>query len=173
MNEICRAAVSLSLVLSGLASSAQSPKVPFKQIEREARLSASLRAPVDEAAINHSIEEYSVSGAASGFVSPQPTYKKARILDSKFFLVNGLHLGLAMLDVGMTQHCISAHRCKEANPLMPSSLAGQLGVNSALISGSAFVSYRLKGQESKLWWLSPAVGIGAHTAGAVTGFIYR
>ena len=173
MNKTCRAAVGVSLVLSGLTCSAQSTKVPFKLIEREARMSVNLRVPVNDVSINYSIEEYSASGAASGFVSPQPTYKKPRILDSKFFLVNGLHLGLAVLDVSLTQHCIAAHRCKEGNPLMPSSLAGQLGMNSALIGASAFVSYRLKGQESKLWWLSPAVGIGAHTAGAVSGFINR
>ena len=173
MNKLCTRMISLSLVLSGLACSAQSIRVPFRQIEREVLQFARSRAPLEKASIGYSTEASPIASATSGFVYPQPGPKRPRVLDSKFLLMHGLHLGLAALDVGLTQHCISTHRCREGNPLMPSSLAGQVGVNAALISASAIVSYHLKKQDSKLWWFSPAVGIGAHTAGAATGFIYR
>jgi hypothetical protein len=171
MNKLCRTIVSLSLVLSGLVSSAQHSTVPFWQIERDAQ-HANLQIPSDEAAINHLIETLPATGSASGFVYSQPVYKAPRTLNSRFFLVNGLHLGFAALDVGLTQHCIATHRCREGNPLMPSSLAGQAGVEAVLVSANALISYRLKKENSKLWWFMPTVGIGAHTVGAVTGFRY-
>jgi hypothetical protein len=152
---------------------AQDTTIPLRQIERDAHLTANLLVPSDEAAINHSIEAYPMPTAASGFFYSQPTYKRPRILDSKYFLLNGLHLGLAALDVGLTQHCIATHRCREGNPLMPSSLAGQVSVDSALVGTSAFISYSLKKHESKLWWFSPAVGIGGHAVGAASGLRYR
>jgi len=154
--------------------SAQNTKVPFKQIEREIRMSASLVVPDAKAAVSGSNEAYSFSSSSSsGSLYVQPTYKPPSILDSKFFLVNGLHLGLAAVDVGLTQHCIANHHCREGNPLMPTSLAGQVAINSAFVSASAFVSFHLKKQESKAWWLSPVIGICAHTAGALTGILNR
>jgi hypothetical protein len=155
-----------------LVSSAQNITVPLRQIEHDAQ-QANLLLPSDESAINRSIEAYPMSSPGSSVVYAQPAYKKTRVLDSKFFLVNGLHLGFAALDVGLTQHCIATHRCREGNPLMPSSLAGQTAVGSALIGASTFISYRLKKQDRKWWWFSPAVGIGSHAAGAVTGFMYQ
>lgn len=90
-----------------------------------------------------------------------------------FFLLNGLHLGLAVLDVEMTQHCLANHHCVEGNPLMPSSHAGQLGINFALVGYGTFISYRLKKQGSKLWVLSPAAGIAAHAVGVASGIENR
>jgi len=55
---------------------------------------------------------------------------------------------------------------------MPSSRAGQLGVNFALVGYSTFMSYRLKKKESKLWILAPTAGIVAHTVGVVSGFAH-
>ncbi len=173
MTKLYAAMVSLSLAWSVPICSAQNAGIPFKQIERDAQVSANLLVPDAEAAVSRSNEAYSFPSAFSGSIYVQPTYKPPRILDSKFFLVNGLHLGLAALDVGLTQHCIANHHCREGNPLMPSSFAGQFAVDSAFVSTGAFVSYRLKKQNSKLWWLSPVIGISAHTAGAVTGFLNR
>jgi hypothetical protein len=80
---------------------------------------------------------------------------------------------MAVFDVEMTQHCIANHHCVEGNPLMPSSHAGQLSVNFALVGYGTFISYRLKKQENKLWLLSPTVGIAAHTVGVASGFANR
>jgi hypothetical protein len=79
---------------------------------------------------------------------------------------------MAVLDVELTQHCIANHHCVEGNPLMPSSHAGQLGINFALVGYGAFVSYKLKKQDRKLWVLSPTAGIAAHTLGVATGIAH-
>lgn len=39
--------------------------------------------------------------------------KASRIADSKYFLLNGTHLGMAVFDVEMTQRCIADHHCRE------------------------------------------------------------
>ncbi len=54
---------------------------------------------------------------------------------------------------------------------MPSSLAGQLSIDLAFVSSGTIISYKLKKQESTAWWLSPAIGIIAHAAGAASGFV--
>jgi hypothetical protein len=95
-----------------------------------------------------------------------------RILSPSFFLVNGLHLGMALFDVEMTQHCLADHHCKEGNPLMPSSHAGQLGVSFAAVAYGSGMSYWLKKRHSRYWWTVPTAGIVAHTAGAATGLAH-
>jgi hypothetical protein len=104
---------------------------------------------------------------------PAVTPPRPYILDTKFYLLNGLHLGLAVFDVELTQHCIAENRCREANPLMPSSQAGQLSLNFAYVGYGAYVSYKLKKRGMRIWWLSPTVGIAAHSAGATTGILHQ
>jgi hypothetical protein len=88
-------------------------------------------------------------------------------------MLNGLHMGMAVFDVEMTQHCIADHHCREGNPIMPSSHAGQLSVNIALVGYGSYTSYKLKKRGSKLWRLSPMIGSAAHGAGAATGLVHR
>jgi hypothetical protein len=90
-----------------------------------------------------------------------------RTIGSSFYLLNGLHLGMAALDVEMTHHCIANHQCREGNPIMPSSLGGQIGIDLAFVSYSSFMSYRMKKHNTRMWWISPASGAAAHTVGAV------
>jgi uncharacterized membrane protein len=56
---------------------------------------------------------------------------------------------------------------------MPTSQAGALGVSLALVGSGTYISYKLKKQETKMWMLSPMVGIVAHTIGVATGFAHR
>jgi hypothetical protein len=72
--------------------------------------------------------------------------------------------------MAMTQHCIADHHCREGNPLMPSSLGGQLAINIALVGYGSISSYWLKKHHSHFWWTAPVAGIAAHSAGAATGF---
>jgi hypothetical protein len=97
----------------------------------------------------------------------------ARTANSKFFVLNGLQLGMAVFDVEMTQRCIADHRCREGNPLMPSSQAGQLCVNFALAAWSTATSFWLKKHLSKVWWIPPAAGTAVHGGGDGTGFLHQ
>jgi hypothetical protein len=174
MNTLQRTILGLAITIGAAAASAQNTAVPFKQIERDARtaqLSATAAVPANEAAVRP-YAMVSTSSSSTGFV-PAPTPRIPRTLSKTFYILNGLHLGMAVFDVEMTQHCIANHHCVEGNPLMPSSQAGQLGVDFAFVSAGAFSSYKLKKQESRLWVLSPIVGIAAHGVGVASGFAHR
>ncbi|MGC1462977.1 MAG: hypothetical protein WA802_12295 [Terracidiphilus sp.] len=177
MNAMRGTTLGLAVALATLATSAQENRIPLKQIEMDAQnlqLLATAAAPDNEAAAEHANGMLSgTSSSSGGFVLPAPAVKLPRTLSPGFFLLNGAHLGLAVFDVEMTQHCLADHHCVEGNPLMPSSRAGQLGLNFALFGYGSFMSYRLKRQERRLWMLSPVVGIVAHTVGVATGFAHR
>ena len=165
----------LCAVMAGsyLACAAQKPTIPFQQIERNAQLSARTEVLPSVALVGRPAESASAMPAASESVLAPTAYKPPRTLSTGFFLMNGLHLGLAMLDVGLTQHCIADGHCREGNPIMPSSLAGQVAVDSAWVGWGTLISYKLKRNESRAWWVTPAIGIAAHTAGAASGFVNR
>ena len=134
----------LVIAMGTLACSAQNAAIPFRQIERDAQLSAKMAVPASEEAISHSLEMPSGAASASGAVFVPPVFKALRTLTKGFFLINGLHLGMIVMDMAITQHCIAVHHCQEGNPLMPSSVAGQLGVGFALVSYGTFISFRMK-----------------------------
>ena len=172
MNAVNGTMLCLAVAIGALACSAQDATVPFRQIERDAQLSAKLTAPDGEAAVSHSNGIPSGSSSAASLVLAPPAYKAPRTLSRGFFLMNGLHLGMAAFDVAMSQRCIADHQCREGNPLMPSSLAGQLSINFAYVGYGTYLSYRLKKRGSKLWWLSPFVGVASHTVGVASGFAH-
>lgn len=119
---------------------------------------------------------YDFHPAAAAVIAPvtaSPKAAESRTADSKFFLLNGMQLGMAIFDVELTQRCIASQHCRETNPLMPSSQAGQLGLNLGLAAYSSGISYWLKRRKSKLWWMPPAAGIAAHSVGVATGFEHQ
>ncbi len=109
-------------------------------------------------------------GAA--FVAPAPPVT-GRTADPKYFLLSGIQLGMAVFDVEMTQRCIASHHCRETNPVLPTSQAGQLSVNFALVACNSGISYWLKKRGSKLWWLPPSAGAAIHSIGVATGFEHQ
>jgi hypothetical protein len=174
----------LAIVMGGVTCSAQPATIPFGQLERDAQLSARMTVPDNEIASNASPSSFSSSSLYPGVATPMPfaaismykprvPTKAPRTLSSNYYLLNGLHLGMAVLDVEMTQHCIATQHCREGNPLMPSSLAGGLSVNLALVGYGSYVSYRLKKHHSSMWWLSPTVGTASHIVGVATGLMHR
>jgi hypothetical protein len=171
MKALCGTILSLAVAMGGPLCPAQNAKIPFKQIQRDVQLSASAAAPANEAAVaRESLMPSESTSSSAVFLSRPP--KAHRTIGKRFLLLNGLHLGLAVLDVELTQHCIANRHCVEQNPLMPSSHAGQLSINFALVGLGTFTSYKLKKQDTKMWILSPTVGIGAHTIGAATGIAH-
>ena len=184
MNAVQSTMLGLAIAMGGWSCSAQQATNPFGQLERYAHLSARLAVPDNEIASSDSSSIDSSSSFSPGVVSPEPfaagfvhvprvPVATPRTLSSKFYLLNGLHLGMAVLDVEMTQRCIATHHCREGNPLMPSSLAGGLSVNLALVGYGSYVSYRLKKHRANLWWLSPTVGTASHVVGVTTGLMHK
>lgn len=180
-------AVGMALLMGGWACSAQQAPVAFAQIQRDVQLSGKLTAPVADASIILSSGPASANSAsaapsvftssaapsaAAGFVRA-PVAKASRTLDARYFLLNSMDLGMAGLDMALTRHCIADHHCGEGNPLMPSSLAGQLSVGIAFVGYDSVSSYWLKKHQSHLWWVPPFVGTAAHGVGALTGFVHR
>ena len=183
VERLLKHAVGIALLMGGWACSAQQAPIPFAQIQRDAQLSAELTAPTPDPSSVLSSEPAAVSStsaapsvltspapasATAGFVLAPPA-KASRTVDAHYFLLNGLHLELALLDIEMTRRCIADDRCREGNPLMPSSLAGQLSVGFALVGSGAASSYRLKKRNSRFWWIAPVVGIAAHGVGFASG----
>lgn len=165
-------ALALALVAGGLASQAQTPQIPFDKLQRESQpqlpRSSDLVAAADAAGF---------SSSAIPAAAVVPTRRTPAIVppvvDHKFLLLNGLHLGMALFDVGMTERCISNHQCKEGNPMMPSSLGGQLGVSLGGFAYTAGASYYLKKHHSKSWWLPSLTGTIAHSVGVGSGLAVR
>ena len=153
-------------VLTALASSAQQPSTtlpPAPDVSLNAHLTL---------ASNASEIHFGTYATGAAFIAPAPP-ARPRTADSKFLLLNGIHLGMAVLDVEMTQRCLASHQCRETNPVMPSSQAGQLSVNFAVFAFSSGASYWLKKHDSEVWWIPPAFGTAVHAAGAATGFEHQ
>lgn len=121
-------------------------------------LSPSISSPAAEFSGRNS---FAISGAQS------------RRIGAAYFLLNGLNLGMATLDLTLSQRCIAENHCREANPLMPPTFAGRISVVAAVVSLGAFASRRLKRQGTGSWWVPPTAGIIAHSAGAASGLVHR
>lgn len=92
-------------------------------------------------------------------------------LGARFFLLNGLNIGMTALDMSLSQHCIAQHRCREANFLMPSSLAARISIVAAFTAFGTYVSHRMKIRGARWWWAPPVFGAVAHGAGVVSGIV--
>jgi len=113
------------------------------------------------------------TSTVSHTVAANSSMAMPRVMDKRYYFLNGLYAGMAVFDVEMTQHCISEQECREANPVMPSSQAGQLSVNFALVAFDAGYSYWLKKHHHKVWWIPPLSGSVVHAVGVATGIEYQ
>jgi hypothetical protein len=183
---ISKRTLEIAVLMAGCACFAQQIPIPFAQLQRDAQLSA-MRVPSNSDLSSVSLPESasaSSSSALPAFLAPSasassfagfkrvPAGRSPRFFDARYFWLNSLHLTLAVSDIEMTQHCIDEHTCKEANPLMPSSQAGKIGVNLGLVTYTAASSYWLRKRKSRVWWLGPTVGVAAHTVGLASGLAH-
>lgn len=164
-------ALELIVALGGCTCFAQKNPVPFAQILQDAKQQTHLVSSVDSPGMSDSSS--ASSSSTSGVVELQPSPVATHpVLDKNYFLLNGLHLAVGLADVESTQHCIAAHRCREGNPIMPSSQAGQITVIIGTFTTAAATSYWLKKHKSRMWWVSPTVGMIAHSIGVASGLRY-
>jgi hypothetical protein len=175
MNGRYLSVLGLAIALGSWGCAAQEGTIPFGQLEHGAQLSAmqnshgSPEASEDSASILS--RSTSLKPTARGVVRA-PQARSLRAFTPGYLVFNGAQVGMGILDVELTQHCIADNHCREGNPMMPSSQAGQVGVVLGLSAYSYFVSYKLKKQGSRFWWLAPAMGVTAHAAGAATGLAH-
>lgn len=73
--------------------------------------------------------------------------------------------GTAIADLVLSQQCIQADLCREANPTMPSSAAGMTLTMAAETGASAWSFHHMLKRHRKLAWLIPAGVIAAHVYG--------
>jgi hypothetical protein len=99
-----------------------------------------------------------------------PKEKASTVVDTKFVTMSALAMGLTIVDIEMTQHCLGNGTCQELNPLMPHSRAGMYAVNIPVNAAAMYLSYRLKASGHKSWWIAPLAISGAHAVGA--GFTF-
>ena len=171
----CALATVLFLTFLSLAAacSAQQPHIPFAQLELAARTTPITESPAgigESSSSSSSASEAPTPAAPASYETLRnPEATKRHHFVSGLLLLNGLHVGTAALDIALTKHCIDNHTCREGNPMMPSGVGGQIGVDFALVGYSTFVSYRLKKRNSKMWWLSPALGTSTHITGIASG----
>jgi hypothetical protein len=175
MNPLRGTILGLAIAWGASTCSAQQETIPFEKIAKDAQLSATLTLPGNEASNEfYSSRTLSESSSSSlGFARGNPAPVRRRTLGASFYLLNGLSFGMAALDVELTQHCISTHKCREGNPLIPSSHAGALGISFALVGSGTWASYQMKKHESHIWWIAPISGIAGHAVGVTSGLIHR
>jgi hypothetical protein len=184
VRSLVKHALGVSALLCVCTCYAQQAQVPFEQIQQDAKASlvrAALNSdPASAPAIGATP---GVSSSAAPAFSPAPASSAAefnsmpvarspKVVDSKYLWVNGLDLGLAVTDVAMSQRCIDQHTCVEANPLMPSSLAGKFGVDLGAVAYAAGVSYYMKKHKSSWWWLAPLAGASFHSGGIASAIAH-
>lgn len=176
MKRAIQAVLALTIAIGGVLSYSQDG-LPVRNQLPTAPQPQKLLASIDSGgAMNSGTLPSNYSSSSSSVVSiqePPASPIHARVFDRSFALVNGAHLGTAIFDVEMTQHCEAQHTCREANPLMPSSKAGQISVSLGLFAYSATGSYFLKKHKSKAWWVPSALGITTHAIGVASGFSHQ
>ena len=106
---------------------------------------------------------------AAGTPMPDPYQPKIRpVLDGRFDALAVASVSSAVADMSITRACLSAHTCREGNPLMrstPAALAFGIGLP---IFGNV-MAYEAKKDQRRHWWAPQVTSIAAHTAGIVAG----
>ena len=118
------ATLACCLAMNGVLAHSQDVPVPLDKLQGDMRMQVLVAAdsPADALVNGASISALRERGLIA--MHPMAPVQR-RVIDGRFLLLNGAHLGMAMFDVEMSQHCIAERKCVEGNPLMPSSQAGQ------------------------------------------------
>jgi hypothetical protein len=160
------------LAIAGILGRSQEKSIPFDKLQGASQEQSMQTEDSPNRVISTAPLPRENSAAERDETRPSQALR-SRLFDSRYLLLNSIHLGIALLDVELTQNCIEEHKCREGNPIMPSSRAGQIGFDLGSVALTAAGSYWARKHNEKIWWIAPAAGIAAHTAGAATGFAHR
>lgn len=163
------------VAIVALSCYGQDKKVPFLQIEQESSLSLQPGWSDSSNGANLMAAGTSPNGLFEpGFrrsitVNTQSP-RHDRVLDAKFFIVNGSSTAMTFLDYATSRHCVALHECIEANPLMPKSLGGMIFVGALSDTTISIYSYFLKRRHFRTTWaIGPTANAGLHLWGMHAG----
>lgn len=105
---------------------------------------------------------------------PTPEKKKIveRTIDNKFLFLFGMAAALTVTDIELTQHCLQAGTCHEANILYGNNptRARMYGFNLPVLGAQAVFSVWLRRRypERSRWIVPPIADSAAHAIGSIT-----
>ncbi len=88
-----------------------------------------------------------------------------KVADKKFWTMIAASFASAIADEEITQHALQTGRFREANPLLGRSRKTAYPVLFGIAGAQSLLSYKLKKDNSKIWWLPQTIGIGTHGFG--------
>lgn len=96
-----------------------------------------------------------------------------RTVDKKFLILFGMAAVLTVTDIELSQHCLQAGTCHEANPLYGTNptRARMYGMNIPILGAQTILSAWLKRRhpERNQWMISPIAESAFHGIGSITG----
>jgi hypothetical protein len=106
---------------------------------------------------------------AAGTPMPDPYQPKIRpVRDRKFDALAVASFSSAVADMSLTRACLSAHTCREGNPLMRSTPAAlAFGIGLPLVGN--VMAYEAKKDHRRHWCAPQVTTIAAHTVGIISG----
>ena len=87
------------------------------------------------------------------------------LLASWFWLLTGATIATTVADVELTQHCIHAGTCREANPLLLSGRKRAYAIALPIAVGISYLGHRWHKDKFKYWWVPQAAVIAGHGIG--------
>jgi hypothetical protein len=115
----------------------------------------------------------SAMALAPAMTIPAESKKIGRTVDSKYLFLFGLAAALTVTDIELTQRCLQAGSCHEANILYGNNptRARMYAFNLPVLGSQAVLSAWLKRRhpERNLWMTPPIADSVAHGIGTITG----
>jgi hypothetical protein len=96
----------------------------------------------------------------------------------KVWVLTGVTVATAMLDVEGSKHCIAIGTCREGNPVLAGASRAEIygwkgiATSNTTILGWWIHKYVQNRVVRKLWWVPQAAAIGANLYGASTSWRY-
>jgi hypothetical protein len=83
----------------------------------------------------------------------------------EYWILTAITLGVTVVDVELTQHCLANGLCREGNPLLPSNRGKVYAIQLPLAIGVSYIGHRWHKDGFKYWWVPQAAVIAGHGVG--------